>query len=141
MKATEEMVWPVENYTDKIHQGIKFTFWNAPHLSFTREQLKASLVRGFTWLANPNERQSELLNKLVTTGVKKLIQKGIVKKVTSTVSVEPQWILSKTVEESGYTNITSDDSVAATEAAKKATERRAVGGRALWRLNHQQIAA
>lgn len=129
------MVWPVENYTDKIHAGVKATMANYSHLSFTLHQLRPYLERGYVWLKSPNERQSVLLDQIIKTGLAKLVQLGMVKKVTSKVSVESQWQWSSKVAESGYTNITSNDEVAQTVEAKRAVGRRAIGGQTLWRLN------
>lgn len=134
-KELSEMVWPVENYTDKIHTGVKATMANYSHLSFTLHQLRPYLERGYAWLKNPSERQSVLLDQIIKTGLSKLIQLGKVKRVTSKVAVEPQWQWATKVAESGYTNITSEDDVAQTDEAKKAVERRAIGGRSLHRLN------
>ncbi len=135
MKDISEQVWPVENYTDKIHSGLKAMFSLYPHLTFTVDQMRAHIVRGYNWLANPNDRQTALLNKIIQTGIKKLIQANRVKKVTSNVSVESQWQAASAVADSGYVNVTSEDSVAQTDDAKKACERRAIGGRSLWKLN------
>jgi hypothetical protein len=134
-KALAEMMWPVENYTDKIHSGVKFTLQNYSHLSFTLKQLRPYLESGYPWLKNPNANQSVWLDQIIKTGLLKLIQLGKVKRVTSKVSVEQQWQWATAVASSGYTNITSDSNVAQTEDAKKAVERRAVGGRSLWLLN------
>lgn len=138
MKEIHEMVFPVENYTDKIHMGIKMMFLNYPHLTFTKQQMVAHLIKGYPWLANPTQRQIELLAKLSKTGIQKLIQAGKVKKVTSKVSVEPQWQAASAVAESGYINVTSEDSVAVTPEARKAINRRAIGGETLWRLNNNR---
>jgi len=129
------MVWPVENYTDKIHSGVKFTLQNYSHLAFSVEQLRPFLERGYPWLKNPNERQAALLNQLIRGGMTKLVQLGKVKKVSSKVSTEPQWQWASAVADSGYTNVTSNDEVAQTPEAQKAVGRRAVGGRSLWLLN------
>lgn len=137
MKDKSEFVWPVENYTDKIHTGLKMMFSTYPHLSFTLNQMKAHIVKGYIWLANPNEHQSALLDKLIHTGIKKLIQTGKVKKVTSKVSVESQWQSASLLDNSGMINVTSEDSVAHSESALKAIGRRAIGGRSLWVLNGQ----
>lgn len=135
-KDLQEMVWPVENYTDKIHSGIKMMFQLRHWITFTIPQMKEHLVRGYPWLANPTTRQTELLDKIIKTGIQKLVQSGKVKKVTSLVSVEPQWQWATDVSENeGFTNVTSEDSVAQTDEAKKAAGRRAIGGRTLWRLN------
>jgi len=129
------MVWPVENYTDHIHKAVKLTMATYSHLSFTLNQLHPYLAHGLTWLRNPNEQQAALLNKIITTGLAKLIQLGQVKRVSSRVSVEPQWQWASQVASSGYTNITSEDAVAHTDEAKAAVGRRAIGGQSLWRLN------
>ncbi len=129
------MVFPVENYTDKIHTGVKVTMANYSHLSFTIHQLRPYLQAGYPWLKNLTERQGTLLDQIIKTGLAKLIQLGLVKKVTSKVSVESQWQWATKVAESGYTNVTSEDDVAQTDEAKKAVKRRAVAGRSLWKLN------
>ena len=136
-KELSEQVWPVENYTDKIHTGIKATFRTNHWLSFTLSQLRPFLERGYVWLKNPSEKQSQLLDKIILTGIKKMIQEGSLKKVTSTVSVEAQWQWAADVAESGYTNVTSNDSIAQTEAAKKGVGRRALGAMSLWCLNNE----
>jgi hypothetical protein len=135
-KDLQEMVWPVENYTDKIHSGIKMMFQLRHWITFTIPQMKEHLVKGYPWLANPTTRQTELLDKIIKTGIQKLTQLGKVKKVTSSVSVESQWQwASDVVENDGFTNVTSEDSVAQTDEAKKAAGRRSIGGRTLWQLN------
>ena len=131
------MVFPVENYTDKIHTGVKASMARYSHLSFTLHQLRPYLQAGYPWLKNLTERQSTLLKQIMITGLKKLVQLGLVKKITSKVQVEPQWQWATTVAESGYTNVTSADDVAQTDEAKKAVSRRAIGGRSLWKLNGQ----
>jgi hypothetical protein len=136
-KEVSEMVWPVENYTDKIHTGLKMMFITYPWLSFTIPQMRQHLTKGYNWLANPTEAQTALLDKLIKTGIQKLIQLGTVKKVTSKVSVESQWQATAAVADSGMVNITSEDSVAHTEEARKAVKRRALGGKSLHVLNGQ----
>ena len=135
MKPTTEMIWPVSNYTDKIHTGIKATFLTRPWLSFTIPQLRQYLERGWPWLANPTKHQAEVLDKIVKCGIQELVQLGNVKKVTSKVSVEPQWQATATVAESGMTNVTSEDEVATNELARKMATRRALGRKTLRRLN------
>ena len=134
-KELHEQVFPVENYTDKIHFGVKHQMESFAHLSFTLSQLRPYVQSGYPWLKTLTERQAVLLDQIIKTGLTKLVQLGKVKKVTSNVSVESQWQWATTVAESGYTNITSEDSVAQTDEAKKAVARRAVGGRSLHRLN------
>jgi hypothetical protein len=135
MKNVNEMVWPVENYTDKIHFGLRMMFATYPWLTFSTGQMETHLVKGFNWLDNPNERQRLVLDKIIRTGIRKLIQAGKVKKVTSRVSVEDQWIAVANVADSGYTSVTSNCEVALTEEAKKASNRRSIGARKLWALN------
>jgi len=134
-KTVGEMVWPVENYTDKIHSAVKFTMEHYSHLAFSIEQIRPFLERGYPWLKDPNERQLALLNQLIRSAMTKLVQLGKVKRVSSAVSVETQWQWASAVASSGYTNITSNDEVAQSEEAKKAVARRATGGRSLWLLN------
>jgi hypothetical protein len=136
MKDITEMVWPVENYTDKIHTGLAAMFTTYPWLTFTVGQMEMHLTRGYGWLTTETPQRKHLLDKLITTGIRKLIQTGRVQKVTSKVSVEPQWMAVKGVESSSYTNVTSEDSVATTEEARKAVSRRSVGVKKLWKLNH-----
>jgi hypothetical protein len=137
MKDVSEFVWPVENYTDKIHLGVKATLSLHSHLAFSIQQLLPYLEYGLTWLKNPNERQADLRNKLIQTGIKKLIQQGLVKEVKSNVSVEKQWQWAKAIADSGYTNITSEDEVATSDGILQKVKRRAIGARELWRLNNQ----
>ena len=116
---------------------MKMMFSSRPWLSFTIQQMKEHLQKGYNWLKELDERQSQLLNKLIKTGIQKQIQLGNVKKVSSSVSVDGQWQWAVTVKDSGYKNVTSDDDVAQSEEAKKAINRRAIGGRSLWKLNGQ----
>jgi hypothetical protein len=134
-KEISEFVWPVENYTDKIHSAIKAMFSLYPHLSFTVDQMLPFLVKGYPWLANPTERQTALLKKIIKTGIQKLVQLNRIKKVHSKLTVDSQWQSAAAVAESGMVNITSDDSVAHTDAALKAIGRRAIGCQSLWKLN------
>ena len=137
-KELHEMVWPVENYTDKIHSALKAMFSLYPHLSFTKDQMAPYLIKGYPWLANPTERQSVLLKQIIKTGIQKLVQSGKVKKVTSKLSVDDQWQATSGASESSMINITSEDSVAHSEAALKAIGRRAIGGRSLHKLNNEK---
>ena len=136
MKDKNEMVIPVPNYTDKLHTGIRMMFQLYPWLSFTRPQMLDHLKRGYEWMKDLDEHQTQVVEKIITTGIKKMIQAGDVKKVTSKVSVDKQWQWAKSVEDSGMTSVTSDDSVATTEEAKKAIKGRSIGERALHKLNN-----
>lgn len=136
MKDLSRQVWPVENYTDKIHMALGYMFRTSSHLTFTVSQMRTHISQGYHWLQNNTVEQTTLLDKLIQTGIKKLIQKGEVKKVLSKVSVERQWQATAGVKEGSMVNVTSDESVATTEAAKKAIGRRAVNPHELWTLNH-----
>lgn len=133
----KEMVWPVDDYTNKIHYGMKYMFQSQPNLSFNIKQMREHLQRGYAWLKELNERQSILLDKIISTGIKKLIQHNLVVKVTSNVSTESQWQARKGVADSGYTNITSIDAVAQSTDATKASKNRAVNAKTLWELNQK----
>jgi hypothetical protein len=140
MKPTKvkEMVWPQDDYTNKIHFAMKYMFSSQPHLTFTVSQMREHLQRGFKWLVTDNDRQSILLDKIISTGIRKLIQNNLVVLVTSKVSTERQWQHRKGAEVGSHTNITSDDDVAHTTDALKAIKGRAINARALWKLNHQE---
>lgn len=138
MKNKSEFVWPIENYTDKIHQAIKIMFSSYPWLSFTLPQMKIHLVRGYDWLVVSTDQQKQLLDKIIHTAIKKLIQAGKVKKVTSKLSVDNQWQSTSGAAESGMINVTSEDSVAHSEAALKAIQRRAIGARTLHKFNQEK---
>jgi len=134
-KELSEMVFSAENYTDKIHVAVKYWMAERSHLAFSIAQLRPYVQSGYPWLNTLTERQQTLLDKIIGTGMGKLVQLGLVKKVTSKVSVESQWQWASKVAESGYTNVTSDDSVAQTDEARNAVKRRGIGGQTLWRLN------
>ena len=134
------MVWPILGYTDKIHSGMGMMFKLYPHLSFTADQMVSHLCKGFTWLTLHEQGQKELLKKLIQTGIKKLIQQGKVKKVTSNVSVESQWISIAKIEESGYINVTSSDNVAHNDIALKGCKGRALSARKLFKMNHLTVS-
>ncbi len=134
-KDLQDQIFSVVNYTDKIHVGVRSTMMSNSHLSFTVIQLFPFLQRGYPWLKTLNERQNVLLKQIIKTALTKLVQKGEVKKVFSSVQVDPQWQWASKVEESGYTDVTSKDSIAQTDEAKKAIKHRAIGGKSLWRLN------
>ena len=138
-KEINDYVFPVEGYTDKIQVGVKYMMEKHSHLSFTIAQLRPFLQSGYPWLKSLDERQGTLLDQIIKTTLTKLIQLGKVKKVTSKVSVEPQWQWASSVAASGYTNVTSEDSVAQTEEAKKAIGSRAIGGQTLFKLNKVSI--
>lgn len=141
MKQIADYVWPVENYTDKIHTCLKTMFTLQKHLSFTKDQMRSHLIRSYIWLASNNATQQQLMDKLISTGIKKLIQAGIVKKVTSKLSVTDQWQYAEYVTQCGYTDITSSMAVAKTDAARKAALRRSLGGSTLHRLNNLEVSS
>jgi hypothetical protein len=138
-QTVEEMVWPVEGYTDKLHTGMKIMFSTYNWLTFTVMQMETHLIKGYSWLKLEDDRQKVVLKKIITTGIRKLIQAGLVKKVISKVSTEAQWIAVKGVENSAYKSITSQDEVALTEAAKRAVKGRSINAMDLWRLNHVAV--
>lgn len=129
------MVFPVEGYTDKIHFAVKFKMGEYSHLAFSIAQLRPYIQAGYPWLKTLSEQQRILLDKIIGTAMGKFVQLGLIKKVTSNVSVESQWQWASKVADSGYKNITNDDDVAQTDEARKAVGRRGIGGRSLHRLN------
>lgn len=141
MKELTDQIFPVKDYTNKIHTAVKAVVSRQPNLSFTVSQIRPGVIRGYPWLneVKLTERQLILLDQIIKTGLTKLIQLGLVKKVSSKVQVESQWQWASAVADSGYTNVTSEDSVAQTEEAKKGVSRRALGGKSLWKLNGEAL--
>ncbi len=138
MKNKYDFVWPVENYTDKIHNGIKIMFQLRHWLTFTKNQMRDHVIKGYPWLSNPDDKQIKLLDKIILTAIQKLVQKGLVKKVHSALTVDSQWQWAAGVDAQVYVDVTGDANVAKTIEAQKAITRRALGGKTLWRLNHTQ---
>jgi hypothetical protein len=134
-KSLNEMVWPVEKYTDKVYDELGVMFTKYGWLSFTKDQIADHMKRELPWLGSNTENQNVLLNRLISTGIKKLVQLGVVVEVTSNVSVDLQWKHAEGVENSGYASVTDPKSVAKTEDAKKAISRRAIGTKKLRKLN------
>lgn len=140
MKQLNEQIFPVENYTDKVNLAVKMVMLRQPNLSFTVAQLRPGVRAGYPWLSGKlNERQASLLDQIIKTALTKLVQQKFIKKVTSHVQVEPQWQWASAVVNGGYINITSEDDTANTPEAMKNTGRRALGARALWRLNNSKV--
>jgi hypothetical protein len=136
----KEMVWPVQNYTDKIHSAIRYMFLTYSHLSYTKKQMADHVKRGFEWLKHNNAHQDLVMEKIIYTGVTKLIQQNMVVKVSSSLSIETQWQARNGACQSGYVTVTSMDNVAQSEAAKKALKTRALNRKKLWLLNQIQTA-
>jgi hypothetical protein len=138
MKALTEQIFAVSNYTDKIHLAVKMIMARQPNLSFTVAQIRPGVRAGYPWLSGKlTEQQTDLLDKLIGRALAKLVQQRFIKKVTSKVQVDSQWQWAATVSESGYVSLTSDNDVANTPEAIKASSRRALSARSLWRLNQK----
>jgi hypothetical protein len=136
-KAVDELVWPVDHYTDKISANIELAFKNSPHLTFTREQLLIVLKHDFSWLVANTPHQELLLSKLINLYTKRLIQAGKVKRVISKVSVDHQWMWAGGISETVYINVTSDDEVAHTAAAHKEVNWHPLSAKHLRELNRK----
>jgi hypothetical protein len=141
MKTIAEQVWPVENYTDKINFAVKYTLLNFPWLTFTVPQIVERIKNGYPWLALENDRQKTTLEKLIAKASGRLVQLGLIVRVKNSTTVERTWQATKIAMESGNTVITSIDSVAHTDKAKAACQRRSIGGRTLFKLNNLKIVA
>jgi len=138
--SIEDWVWPVENYTDKIWVAVKYTIENNSWLSFTAPKIVERIRNGYPWLALDTERQQLTLAKIVAKCMGKMVQQGLAVRVQGPTTIERTWKSTKDLKESGYTNVSSEDAVAKTEAAKKACRRRSVGGQTLWRLNNMNFS-
>lgn len=130
------MVWPIVNYTDEINKQLKLMFVNYHWLTFTHSQIEQHLIKSCDWLVVDSDRRKTLLSKLISTGIKQLIQRGEVQKVKSSLTVESQWKCVVGMENSGYLSLTSEESVAHTSKALDAIQRRGIGARELFKLNH-----
>ncbi len=135
-----EMVWPVENYTDKIWVAVKYTVLATPWLSFTVGQIVDRIRNGYPWLTLDTERQQVTLAKLVAKAMGKMVQQSLAVRVKGPTTVETTWQAVAGLTGSGYKSVTSEDSVAHTPEALKACKRRSIGGRSLWKLNNLKPA-
>ena len=135
-KNLAEMTWPIAGYTEKIDFSLKYMFNRYPHLTFTVKQMHDHVVRGYSWMKDNTEHQNAVLDRVIRLGLKKWIQCGLIKKVSSKVSVEPQWMSARGAGDSNYANCTSVDAVAVSKEAQEAVAGRPVNGRTLWKLNN-----
>ena len=130
MKTVTEMVFSVEGYTDKIQSSINQIFTSRPWLTFTRKQLTSEVIHSLTWLNGKilTEGQTTVLNHIISTGIRLLIQRGVIKKVKGPTTVEPEWQFVEGINGVVYKNLTGNDCV-----AKDVTK---VGNRA---MNRKQL--
>lgn len=126
------MVFQVAGYTDKIHEATGQVFVTRPWLTFTRKQLTSDIIRSLPWLNGKvlTAGQTTVLNHIISTGIRLLIQRGAIKKVKGPTTVEPEWQAVAGINVEVYKNITGNDCV-----AKDPTK---VGNRA---LNLKQLRA
>lgn len=107
------MVFPVTGYTDKIHEATGQVFVSRPWLTFTRKQLTADVIRSLPWLSvELSAGQTTVLNHIISTGIRLLIQRGTIKKVKGPTTVEPEWQAVAGINVDVYKNITGNDCVA-----------------------------
>jgi hypothetical protein len=124
MNSPSDMVFPIQGYTDKIIDATGQVFVSRPWLTFTRSQLTADVIRGLPWLTvELSAKQSTVLNHIISTSIRLLIQRGIIKKVKGPMTVEAEWQAKDGIAAGVYVNLTGDDCV-----AKNPTK---VGNRAL----------
>jgi hypothetical protein len=114
MKPATEMVFHVTGYTDKIIAATGQVFASRPWLTFTRKQLTDDIIRGLPWLNGKilTAGQTTVLNHVISTGIRLLIQRGVIKKVKGPTTVEPEWQAVTGINLEVYKNITGDDCVA-----------------------------
>lgn len=141
MNNTTEPVWDKENYTNEIHSALKYLMTNQVRQATGIQGLCDAVARGFRWLKLEDDRQKALLRKIVSTGLRKWVQQGLVVEVKSNVSVEKQFLSRKWLPESGYISITSEDHVAKTQKARKKSSNRALNAMDLFRLNRESVPA
>jgi hypothetical protein len=97
---------------------IEHTFKRSPHLTFTHAQLVSVLKHDLAWLVTDTPHRELVLLRLVNLYTKRLVQAGKVKRVISKLSVDHQWMWAAGISETVYINVTSEDEVAHTTAAR-----------------------
>jgi len=112
MKTLTEMVFPIEGYTDKIHAALEQGFASRPWLTYTKSQMVADLERTLPWTRGRSEHQESVFNKVFTTGLRRLIQLGKVKKVVCKLTTEPTFQWTEGINVKVYKNITGSSAVA-----------------------------
>ena len=129
------MVFNVELYTDKAHEAMKALFASQKHLAHNLEQVTDFVSRS-VGLNPSNDQQSAVLKTVVTKGLLKLEQMGLIDKVWHKMnSSEKRWMDHNSVADSAYTSISNNENRAKTTKAKKAVSHRAVNAFELFRLN------
>ena len=141
MKSLTDMVFQEVNYTDKIHDSIRRNFSERPWLTFTFNQIEEALVTEFDWLRGVDKHQKSVLSKVITTGVKKLIQLGEIKKVVGKLSTAAQWQWTDAIDLKSFKNITPDAAVAKSSNVKKMIKRRAISARSMYEFNKESLAS
>lgn len=114
MKSTSEMVFSVEGYTDKVIFATGQVFASRPWLTFTRKQLTNEIIRSLPWLNGKilTAKQTTVLNHIISTGIRLMIQRGLIKKVKGPMTIEPEWQAAEGINTELYKNLTGDDCVA-----------------------------
>lgn len=107
------MVFPVTGYTDKIIVATGQVFASRPWLTFTRGQLTSEVTRQLDWLSGElSSGQTTTLSHVISTAIRLMIQRGLIKKVKGPMTIEPEWQSAEGINTELYKNLTGDDCVA-----------------------------
>jgi hypothetical protein len=131
----EPMVWDQEGYTTTLHNAISELFTVSKFIPHTRKNIEDFLRKRFSWLKLDTDQRKLTLAKVISTGLLKWQQLGVICEVRSKVSVDRQWIAVTDHATSAYTSLTSKTSLAVSQKAKKVVGNRAVSRRRLAELN------
>lgn len=126
------MVFQHDHYTDDIHKEMENLFKVAPNVAHTRQQIAQELFKRLPWLSDDTEQERQTFSEVLATGIKKLIQLGIISQVHSRFSSDRQWMLATSIQGSGYIEITTIQQRATSQTAKHNVIHRALNA---WDLN------
>lgn len=135
--TVDEYVWPEVNYTDKIHDTVHEILRRQPYLRFNKNQIKDLLVRELPWLTLDTEKRKSLASKLITTGLRKFEQAGLIKEVIDVTLHEKGWMWASGAkeQEKTFANITPEDEIAKNQQALKACLNRSLSRENIKKLN------
>lgn len=133
------MIFELDHYTDRIHAQMRFLFQNS-HQAVNRANITDFVVRSLGLPKERTPRQEGILNKVIHTGIEKMIQLGEIDLVRSHMSTEREWLWHDYIEGSGYQSLLSTDNHnrARNMKALKLVKNRALSRKQLSKLNESK---
>jgi hypothetical protein len=135
MNDTATLVWNQEGYTNLLHSAINELFTLAKFVPHTKTQIGEFLRRRFSWFTLDTDQRRLTFNKILSTGLLKWQQLGVIREVKSRVTVDRQWIAVTGHADDAYTSLTPKTCLAVSQTAKKVIGNRAVNRKRLVELN------